>query len=74
MYFKEKLDEVQGDLRSTWQVLGEALKGRKSTKGGDPCKYFEKNGRGITDGQEIANLFCDFYCKVGPELAAKIFL
>ena len=27
-----------------------------------------------TDGNEIANGFCDFYCKVGPELAAKIWL
>ena len=27
---------------------------------------------GITDGGEIAQGFCDFYCKVGPELASKI--
>ena len=38
------------------------------------CKYFEQGERGITDGNEIARGFCDFYCKVGPELAAKIWL
>ena len=27
---------------------------------------------GVTDGHEIANGFCEFYCKIGPELAAKI--
>ena len=71
-YFKNKLDEIKGDLRATWQVLGEALRGRKSNIRGDVCRYFEKNGVGITDGKAIADGFCDFYCKVGPELAAKI--
>ena len=42
-YFKERLDDIKGDLRETWQVLGEALRGRTSTKRGDLCKYFEKN-------------------------------
>ena len=73
-YFRDQLEEVKGDLRATWQVLGEALRGRRSTKGGDQCRYFEKSGNGITNGQEIADGFNDFYCKVGPELAAKIFL
>ena len=71
-YFKEKLDEIKGDLKATWDVLGEALRGRKTTKGGDICRYFVQNGRGLTDGKMIANGFCDFYCGVGPELAGKI--
>ena len=70
-YFKQKFEEIKGDLKATWDVLGEALRGRKSTKGGGTCRYFEKGGKGITDGNQIANGFCDFYCKVGPELAAK---
>ena len=73
-YFRDKLESINGNLRATWQTLGEALRGRKSTKGGEPCKYFEKDGKGVTIGSEIANGFCDFYCKVGPELAAKIWL
>ena len=71
-YFKEKLEETNGDLRATWQILGEVLRGRRSTKGGESCKYFENDGVGITDGKEIANGFCDFYCNVGPNLAARI--
>ena len=26
----------------------------------------------MTDGAQIAAGFCDFYCKVGPELAARL--
>ena len=59
-------------MKATWEVLGEALRGRRSSRGGEPCKYFVKNGVGITDGKEIADGFCDFYCGVGPQLAGKI--
>ena len=72
-YFKQRIEGVKGDLKGMWEVLGEALKGRKSSRGGSACGYFEKNGKGLTDGKEIANGFCDFYCKVGPDLAAKIY-
>ena len=71
-YFRDKLDEIKGDLKATWDVLGEALRGRKTVKGGNICRYFVKNGRGLTDNKEIANGFCDFYCGVGPELAGRI--
>ena len=71
-YFQEKLERSKGDLKSTWEVLGEALRGKKSRLGGDPCGYFESNGVGITEGKQIVKGFCDFYCKVGPDLAKKI--
>ena len=71
-YFKKKLDEVKGDLRLTWEVLGEVLKGRKGRDRGPNCGYFEKEGEGVTGGDQIAEGFCDFYCNVGPKLAARI--
>ena len=36
------------------------------------CKYFEKDGAGITEGAKIVEGFCDFYCRVGPDLAARL--
>ena len=42
------------------------------SKGGDSCGYFDKNGVGVTEGKQIAEGFCDFYCKVGPDLASRI--
>ena len=71
-YFKKKLDEVKGDLCLTWEVLGEVLKGCKGQCRGANCGYFEKEGEGVTGGDQIAEGFCDFYCNVGPKLAARI--
>ena len=36
------------------------------------CGYFEQEGGGLTDGGQIAGGFCDFYCQVGPKLAARL--
>ena len=71
-YFQEKLEERVGNLRAMWEVLGEALTGRRGKDRSSTCRYFFENGKGITDGQKIAQGFCDFYCQVGPKLAAKI--
>ena len=71
-YFRDKLEEVKGDLRQTWEVLGEVLRGRKGRGKSAECGYFEADGVGLTDGGKISQGFCDFYCSVGPNLAAKI--
>ena len=71
-YFKEKLEETVGNLRRTWEVLGEAIRGRKGQGRTPACSFFEVNGKGMTEGSQIAQGFCDFYCEVGPKLASKI--
>ena len=71
-YFAQRMDEIQGDLRATWEVLNELLRGRVRRDRGNTCRYFEKGGVGITEGVEIAKGFCDFYCRVGPDLAARL--
>ena len=71
-YFHEKIEEAKGDLKTTWEVLGEVLNRRKCKRGAATCRYFEKDGVGITDGRKISEGFCKFYCGVGPELARKI--
>ena len=70
-YFNQRMGEIGGDLRATWGVLGEILRGKGRGKGA-PCRYFEKEGVGVTEGGQIAGGFCDFYCQVGPGLAARI--
>ena len=71
-YFQQRLNEKMGDLQATWEVLGEVIKGRKGRRGGASCGYFTKDGAAVTEGQKIAEGFCDFYSEVGPKLAAKI--
>ena len=70
-YFHEKIEEAKGDLKTTWEVLGEVINRRKR-KETATCRYFEKDGVGITEGEKISEEFCKFYCGVGPELARKI--
>ena len=65
-YFDRRMGEIAGDLRRTWEVLGEVIRGRRGRMSGAACGYFKGNGVGVTDGAEIAEGFCDFYCKVGP--------
>ena len=33
-YFKRRVGEIKGDLRATWEVLGEALRGRRGLSTG----------------------------------------
>ena len=40
-YFDRRLEEIGGDLRATWEVLGEVLRGRRGS-GGSVCRYFRK--------------------------------
>ena len=34
--------------------------------------YFKRDRVGVTDGAEIVDGFCYFYCQVWPKLAAKL--
>ena len=56
-YFDQRMGEIQGDLRATWEVLNEVMRGRTGRSGGVGCRYFEKDGVGVTDGAEIAKGF-----------------
>ena len=42
-YFGQRLGEIAGDLRATWGVLGEEIRGRRGREGA-ACRYFQ-NGR-----------------------------
>ena len=61
-YFDQRLGEVSGNARATWEVLGEVLKGRRGRGNGAACGYFRTEGGAVTDGDKIAGGFCDFYC------------
>ena len=49
-YFVQRLGEIKGDLRATWEVLGEALRGRRGRSSGATCGYFNKGGVGSQRG------------------------
>ena len=64
-------DQIFGDLKGTWEVLEDALRGRRVRSTGGTCGYFNMDGVGVIGGQ-VTGGFCDFYCKVGPKLAARL--
>ena len=36
-YFERRIGEIAGDLRATWEVLGEVIGGRNGGGGGGGC-------------------------------------
>jgi hypothetical protein len=65
-------EEVMGDARSTWEVLGKVLGGGRKKRKRVACGFFRKDREVLTDKGEIAEGFCEFYSQVGPKLVAKI--
>ena len=51
-YFNQRLEGIKGDLRATWEVLGEVLRGRKGREGSSCC-YFEKGGVPVTFYRDV---------------------
>ena len=58
-YFDQRMGEIEGDLRATWGVLGEVLRGRKG-RSESVCRYFRQDGEAVTDGDKIAGGFAIF--------------
>ena len=52
-YFDQRMGEIGGDLRATWEVLGEVLRGKGRGKGA-PCRYLERDGVGVTEGGQVS--------------------
>ena len=68
-YYKEKLTLCQNKSKETWAVLNEMLSRTKKSKTVDEILV---NGTKITNYEDIANHFNNFYVNVGPELANNI--
>ena len=48
--FAQRVGEVVGDMRATWEVLGEAPRGRRGRKTKATCGYFRREGVGVQTG------------------------
>ena len=64
-YFLQRVEEKVGDLRATWEVLGEVLRGRRGRKTGATCGYFSKDGVRVTDRGQIAGGVVTFIVRWG---------
>ena len=52
----------------TWQIINDILKRKNRSN----CKSFIVQGKSITDNQEIANGFNDYFCNIANKLAQSI--
>ena len=69
-YYIDKLNCYKGKIKETWSVLNHLLgRGKKTST---LCDFVVKNNAKITNTNEIANEFNDFYINVGPNLAKNI--
>ena len=59
-YFDQRLDGAIGDLRATWEVLGEVLRGRRG-RAWAAFRYIEQDGVAVTDREQIAGGWWGIY-------------
>lgn len=73
-YYKGKFQEsqgtIQGNIRQTWKLINEITNKNKSSS--ELLDNFMKGDNIITDPNEIANNFNQYFVNVGPKLAEKI--
>lgn len=70
-YYKLEIDKNKGQTKKVWNLLKEASNDLGNKKVGS-LVIKEENGEIITDCQDIADEFNNFFCRVGPTLASKI--
>ena len=69
-FYKNDFDKVKSDIKKTWGKINEIL--NRSRKEGELPNYFFDGEKTITDNGDIANLFNNFFCGIGPKLAQSI--
>ena len=67
-YYHSQLENEKGNMRNTCKILNSFL--QRSRK--PLCRKFTNNGVIITDPQQIANEFNQYFANVGPSLASSI--
>ena len=68
-HFQEIFLKYKGNLHRTWSVIKQLINRNKEMKVNN---NFFHNGKTITNGNQIVNLFNDFFVNIGPTLANKI--
>ena len=69
-YYQEKLENFKNDIRKTWSILN-SVTNRRNNKTEIP-DIFKINSKSVSDPNQIANGFCDFFANVGCQLSNKI--
>ena len=69
-YFFNKFEKVKNNMKQTWQTINDIMgRGKKQPK---QNKFKDKQGKFVTNPQDISNKFNDFFVNIGPKLAKNI--
>ena len=69
-YYKNDFEKAKSDIKKTWSKINEIL--NRIKKDGELPTYFYDGDRVVSNNQDIANLFNNFFCGIGPKLAQSI--
>ena len=69
-YERNEVNNRCCNSRKMWQYINEKI--GKNVKNNDEVDYLIKEGRKVSDTQEVANEFVDFFSNIGTNLASKI--
>ena len=70
LYFKNKLTNIQGNIKETWKMINQIVKIR--SKDSITPDKIHTNGLEFDQPQGIANQFNIYFRDIGPQLAEKI--
>ena len=70
LYYEKKLENCKSNNRATWKLLNEIICKKKAKV--IQTSAFKADNLEISDPEEIANRFCNYFTNIGPNLARKI--
>ena len=67
LYYEKKLENCKSNNRATWKLLNEIICKKKAKV--IQTSAFKADNLEISDPEEIANRFCNYFTNIGPNLA-----
>ena len=71
LYFKQKFDNVKGDIKRTWNVLKDIMGTNKNNKK-KPISEVNHNGNVIKDKNIMSDIFNDYFVNIGAKLRGNV--
>ena len=69
-YYNRKFEFAKNNMKVTWKVIYDVMNKKRATK--NDIISIEHDGENITDKQDIANIFNEYFVSIGLKLQNKI--
>lgn len=68
-YYTNKLSEHKGNTKKIWQTINESMNSKNRSKTSFNIIH---DGQNIESAEQVANLMCDYFTKIGENMAFRI--